>query len=66
MKNRNDWTTAPIVFVAIPTCPACGCEKYQRTRTLDNGDNSRTKLVVCRQCATAFKIVAEPNPESGH
>lgn len=58
------WADAPIVFVVAPTCPECGSAKYERKRTEDGGDGSRTKKVICLTCRSPYKICVEL-PESG-
>ena len=63
-RKRIDWSKAPIVFVEAATCRNCGSPRYDLSRSLGNGDSSRTKFVVCRVCGEPFKIVIEL-PESG-
>lgn len=64
-RPRINWSDAPIVFIVIPTCPACGCHEYRRTKTAGNGDGSKTRKVVCRACELAYKIAIEL-PEPGN
>jgi hypothetical protein len=63
--QRTDWSAVPMVFVEAVTCPRCGSTRYETTRSLDNGDDSRTKLARCRGCRQPFKVVSEI-PESGN
>jgi len=64
-SHRINWASAPIVFVDAATCAHCGSPKYETRRSLENGDTSRTKLAVCRQCKMPFKICIEI-PEFGN
>ena len=62
---RIDWSTAEMVFVTLPTCPACGATGYHRIRTAANGDGSRTKRVVCRLCGETKAIIRDAAGLSG-
>ncbi len=62
---RESWAAAPMVFVAVPTCPFCGGLAYKRVRTESGGDGSSTKKVICASCTRKFKIVLEL-PDSGN
>jgi DNA-directed RNA polymerase subunit M/transcription elongation factor TFIIS len=61
---RIDWAEVPMVFVTRPTCPLCGGESYDRSRTDSSGDGSSTKYCRCRHCDGLFKIIIE-SPETG-
>ncbi len=63
--DPTPWASAPMIFVVAPACPACGHEKYDRTRTSAGGDGSRTRKATCRRCHQRFKIIIEPVPDSG-
>ena len=63
--ERIDWHDLPIVFVTLPTCPACGSARYIGTRSEANGDGSTTIKAVCRACSQPFKICREL-PEIGN
>ncbi len=64
--NVTPWDETPIVTVFAPACPYCRSEDYHRLKTMDNGDNSRTKRVECRRCQARYCIAIEPLPVSGN
>lgn len=64
-RGRINWADAPLVYVAIPTCPSCGSPRYKRVRTESGGDGSATKKVICGSCEQKYKIVLEL-PETGN
>jgi len=61
---RVDWIAAPVIIVPRVSCPFCGAEGYDKTRTLNGGDGSLTKLCTCRGCGAHYKI-CEETPDSG-
>jgi hypothetical protein len=63
--RRIDWSSVPTVFIVVATCPRCGCCEYDRTKTADNGDGTRTRKVICRACSQPYKISVEM-PEPGN
>ncbi len=60
-KPRRNWANVEVVYVPIyrPFCPRCGSEAFEHIRGEDNGDNSTTERVVCRDCSEPYKIVRE-------
>lgn len=60
-RARIDWTAAPMVFIKLPSCPNCRSLKYDSKRSVGNGDASRTKPVICRECGEPFLIISEPD-----
>ena len=63
--TRIDWTTTPIQFIPLATCDGCGSPRYDCQRSVGNGDGSRTKFVICRDCGLAYRIASEI-PEFGN
>lgn len=64
--DGTPWASTPIITIYAATCPHCKAqEHYDRDRTDDNGDGSRTKKAICRTCGKRFRIVIEPLPVSG-
>jgi hypothetical protein len=66
MDSTTLWEDAPIVTVHAPACLRCYSEDYSRLKTIDNGDESKTKRVVCRRCGQRYLILIEPLPVSGN
>lgn len=48
-----------IVFVERPRCPRCAATDAKTTRSIDNGDGSRTQRKRCRVCDLPFVVVIE-------
>jgi transposase-like protein len=47
------------VFCVLPRCPRCDSHSLKTTRSIDNGDGSRTHRKRCRDCHHAFSVVWE-------
>lgn len=45
------------VFVHRPRCPECGSAWLLTQRSFDNGDGSRTRPTICRDCGERFRVV---------
>lgn len=60
-----DWSTTPMIFVVVPTCPVCGSPSYAGSKTQSHGDGSSTRKVHCRDCGQPYRITKEL-PESGN
>ena len=56
---RINWAEAPLCFVVLPSCQHCRSTRYRSSRSVDNGDGSRTLLAVCRDCGEPYKIISE-------
>ena len=48
-----------IVFVTRPRCPRCESTEAKTTRSIDNGDGTRTQRKRCRKCNAAYEVVWE-------
>ena len=47
------------VPMPVPRCPACDCDRLSVTRSIDNGDDTRTQWLRCSRCDHAIKLVVE-------
>ena len=64
MNPAAPWTACPIVYVLAAACPACGSLEHINVRTEQNGDGSKTRKRICRQCSTRFLLVVEVSPDA--
>lgn len=48
-----------IVFVTRPRCPRCESTDAKTTRSIGNGDGTRTQRKRCRECNAAYEVVWE-------
>lgn len=48
-----------MVFVERPRCPSCGGTDVKTTRSVSNGDGTRTQHKRCRDCSTPYEVVWE-------
>lgn len=55
------YITGRVVTIVVnrPQCPACGSIAHTTTRSVANGDDSRTVHRKCRQCDFRFRILFE-------
>lgn len=63
--DTTPWSEAPVVFYLLPTCFHCGHHQFDGSKTVDNGDGTRTKKATCRRCGMRNKLVGEL-PETGN
>lgn len=63
-QQAESWSTTPLVFVTIATCPACNSPDYSRVRTEAAGDGSYSQKRICTNCNKKYKAVFEL-PEAG-
>ena len=63
-KTRQSWADAPRVFISLPACPKCAGRDLETVRSEANGDGSRTRRTICRDCGQKVFVVAE-FPEFG-
>lgn len=59
----SDWDQEPILFLTPAHCPHCLALRPIIIRTSDNGDGSKTRRCVCRECSRRFVLCVEP-PET--
>lgn len=45
------------VFCERPRCPGCQSTEHKTTRSIPNGDGSRTQYKRCLKCGHAFRVV---------
>jgi len=50
---------ARFVFVEQVACPRCGSVDIKTTRSIANGDGSRSRSTACRACDWKFTVVVE-------
>ena len=45
------------VYANRPRCPVCRSSDLQTTRSIDNGDGTRTQSKHCRTCDHSFELI---------
>lgn len=67
MANRINWTNVPLIEWPPPPprepCPHC-CSRTtpHYVDSHDQGDSSRLRHAICRDCSRPFRILIETNP----
>lgn len=60
--NRSETKPAEptrYVFAKLPRCPECKGAKHRAYRSVDSGDDSRTKYTLCKDCGCKFIIILD-------
>lgn len=60
--DRDGTKTSPVyLYLRRPRCPACGSTRLVTYRSVDNGDDSRTRYATCKakDCGQRVVIVCE-------
>jgi len=63
--SESSWADCPTIFVHAIGCTKCGATRPIIVRTADNGDGSKTRRCICRECASRFNVCIEL-PESSN
>ena len=59
-RDSHRWEDAETITREADCCPQCRAMKPIIVRSVDGGDQSRTRRCVCRECSHWWNLVIEP------